>query len=55
MAKCELCGNDYDKSFEVLIEGRTHVATHLFEESGALERVAGLASGWFTRYLSEPE
>ena len=25
MAKCELCGNDYDKSFEVLIEGRTHV------------------------------
>ncbi len=25
MAKCELCGNDYDKSFEVRIEGRTHV------------------------------
>lgn len=25
MAKCELCGNDYDKSFEVRIDGRTHV------------------------------
>jgi dienelactone hydrolase len=26
-------------------------ATHLFEEPGALERVAALASGWFSRYL----
>lgn len=26
-------------------------ATHLFEESGALERVAELAKGWFLRYL----
>jgi putative phosphoribosyl transferase len=26
-------------------------ATHLFEEPGALEAVAGLASDWFTRYL----
>jgi pimeloyl-ACP methyl ester carboxylesterase len=26
-------------------------ATHLFEEQGALERVAGLAAGWFTRFL----
>jgi dienelactone hydrolase len=26
-------------------------ATHLFEEPGALEQVAFLASGWFTRYL----
>ncbi|MFE8603315.1 dienelactone hydrolase family protein [Archangium violaceum] len=26
-------------------------ATHLFEERGALERVAGLAAGWFTRFL----
>jgi hypothetical protein len=25
MAKCELCGNEYDKSFEVKMEGRTHV------------------------------
>ena len=25
MAKCELCGNDYDKSFEIRIAGRTHV------------------------------
>jgi pimeloyl-ACP methyl ester carboxylesterase len=26
-------------------------ATHLFEEPGALERVAALAADWFTRYL----
>jgi dienelactone hydrolase len=26
-------------------------ATHLFEEPGALEEVARLAAGWFTRYL----
>jgi pimeloyl-ACP methyl ester carboxylesterase len=27
-------------------------ATHLFEEPGALEAVAELASGWFTRHLA---
>lgn len=25
MAKCETCGNSYDKSFEVVIQGQTHV------------------------------
>ncbi len=30
-------------------------ATHLFEEPGALEAVAQLASDWFTRYLVAPE
>jgi pimeloyl-ACP methyl ester carboxylesterase len=29
-------------------------ATHLFEESGALEHVAALASEWFRRYLKAP-
>ena len=29
-------------------------ATHLFEEPGALERVAELAAQWFQRYLGEP-
>jgi hypothetical protein len=24
MAECEVCGNEYDKSFEVTIEGATH-------------------------------
>ncbi len=24
MAKCETCGNEYDKSFEVVMQGRTH-------------------------------
>jgi putative phosphoribosyl transferase len=27
-------------------------ATHLFEEAGALERVAALASDWFNHYLT---
>jgi len=26
-------------------------ATHLFEEPGALDRVAALAAGWFIRYM----
>lgn len=30
-------------------------ATHLFEESGALEKVAVLASAWFKRYLVLPQ
>ena len=25
MARCEVCGNDYDKAFEVRIAGETHV------------------------------
>jgi pimeloyl-ACP methyl ester carboxylesterase len=29
-------------------------ATHLFEEPGALEKVAALASAWFDRYLTQP-
>ena len=24
MATCEVCGNDYDKAFEVIVEGSTH-------------------------------
>ena len=23
--KCEVCGNDYDKSFEVVMDGKTHI------------------------------
>jgi putative phosphoribosyl transferase len=30
-------------------------ATHLFEESGALEEVAWLARAWFERYLTITE
>jgi len=25
MPRCETCGNDYDKAFEVVIEGKSHV------------------------------
>lgn len=25
MARCEVCGNDYDKSFEVTMEAKTHI------------------------------
>jgi hypothetical protein len=24
MATCEVCGNDYDKSFQVIAQGKTH-------------------------------
>ncbi len=24
MARCELCGNDYDKAFQVTVNGKTH-------------------------------
>lgn len=24
MAKCDVCGNDYDKAFQVTAQGRTH-------------------------------
>jgi len=24
MATCEVCGNDYDKSFEVVVQGESH-------------------------------
>jgi hypothetical protein len=24
MARCELCGNDYDKSFQVMVGGKSH-------------------------------
>ena len=25
MASCEVCGNEYDKSFEIVMAGRSHV------------------------------
>jgi len=25
MARCETCGNDYDKTFQIVLGGRTHV------------------------------
>jgi hypothetical protein len=25
MAKCEVCGNEYDKSFEIVLAGKAHV------------------------------
>ncbi|GGS22615.1 hypothetical protein GCM10010252_72230 [Streptomyces aureoverticillatus] len=40
---------------ELRCENRLEIvpgATHLFEEPGALDRVAGLAREWFTRYLT---
>jgi len=30
-------------------------ATHLFEEAGTLEQVAGLARDWFGRHLGRPQ
>jgi pimeloyl-ACP methyl ester carboxylesterase len=42
-----LCGLPCPSEF-VIVSG----ATHLFEEPGALEEVARLASDWFVRYLA---
>jgi putative phosphoribosyl transferase len=52
----------FNKNFRVemalsLLKGEKQLeiipgATHLFEEPGALEQVAQLASQWFTRYLA---
>jgi len=25
MARCEVCGNDYDKTFEIISAGKTHI------------------------------
>lgn len=25
MAKCEVCGNDYDKSFQIVMSGKSHI------------------------------
>lgn len=25
MARCEVCGNDYDKAFEVVMQGESHI------------------------------
>jgi hypothetical protein len=25
VARCEVCGNEYDKSFEIVVQGTTHV------------------------------
>jgi pimeloyl-ACP methyl ester carboxylesterase len=47
-----------DLNREAMRQMRAHVeleivpgATHLFEEPGTLDQVAGLAAGWFARYL----
>lgn len=24
MAKCEVCGNDYDRAFDIVVDGETH-------------------------------
>ena len=40
MAKCEVCGNDYDKSFEVKAGGKTHVLDSFECAIHALRRAA---------------
>ena len=47
------------RAFELLQTEKSLVivpgATHLFEEPGALERVARLAADWFLRYLGSAD
>jgi dienelactone hydrolase len=47
---------ELNRAAAALLPGQTRLevvpgATHLFEESGTLEQVAGLARDWFVRYL----
>ena len=42
MAKCEICGNDYDNALEIIVEGESHVFDSLVRYS--LDRRAGIAS-----------
>ena len=51
MSKCEVCGNEYDKAFEVVIQGKSHVfdsfecAIHLLAPSCAHCRVRIVGHG----------
>lgn len=53
---------NYEHRFDIDLQALTHLAaekelavvpgaTHLFEESGALEQVANLAQRWFIRHM----
>ena len=44
MGKCAQCGNDYDKSFEVRMGGRTISSTHLNARSRRSHRSALIAA-----------
>ena len=43
MARCETCGNDYDKAFEVTMNGTTHTFDSFECAIHALARHAGIA------------
>jgi putative phosphoribosyl transferase len=50
---------DLNRQAQVQLTCENHLevipgATHLFEEPGALEQVADLAQGWFTRHFAQP-
>src|SRR6185295_6412245 len=47
---------ELNRRARLLLRAQSHLAvvpgaTHLFEEPGAMEEVAGLAAGWFNRHL----
>src|SRR5437763_532996 len=59
MAVCEVCGNDYDQSMEIVVGGETHVsdafecASHLLAPSGATApSAAGPARRWRLKALA---
>lgn len=41
MKTCETCGNDYDKTFEVIMDGKTHVFDSFECASHALAPTCG--------------
>jgi hypothetical protein len=52
MATCETCGNDYDKAFQVKMNGSTHTfdsfecAIHALAPACAIAASASSAMGW---------
>ena len=44
MAQCEVCGNDYDKSFEVMMAGQRHVFDSFECAAHAIARSLAMAS-----------
>ena len=52
MARCEVCGNDYDKAFEVIAAGHSHIFDSFFYPAPPSEAElmgmcrAKLPAGW---------
>jgi hypothetical protein len=44
MSECEVCGNEYDKSFELITAGARHTFTHSTASNAPFKRLRSFAS-----------